>query len=63
MPHDTETSNDILEVSVLRILLHTVLLEVCDLTRQTDIEDKRQAVQRRVGSRVEIVDLVMLMEA
>ena len=59
---NSQTSYHILEVSILGILLHTILIEVGNLSGDTSIKNKRQRIYIGIGSRVQIVDLVVLMK-
>ena len=59
----TESSDHIVQVGILGVLLHAVLIEVADLTRDAGIEKECQRVDRRIRSRVDIIYLIVLMKA
>ena len=62
MTQQAESTYHILKIRVIGILLHTILVEVGNLTRNASIQDERHGVDGRVGSRVEVVHLVVLMK-
>ena len=62
MTEKAETSYYILEIGIIGILLHSVLLKVSNLTRDTCIKDEGHGIKRSIGSRVQIIHLIMLMK-
>ena len=62
MTEKAETSYHILEIGIIGILLHSVLLKVSNLTRDTCIKDEGHGIERCIGSRVQIIHLIMLMK-
>ena len=62
MTEEAEACYHIFEIRVIGILLHPVLVEVGYLTRDTCIQDESHGVDGCIGSRVQIVNLIMLMK-
>lgn len=59
----TETGLHIFEIGVLGIHLAAILLKVGKLPGNTHIKDETQRIERRIGSRVDVVHLIVLAKA
>ena len=62
MTGQSESCYYVFEVSLLDVALRAVLREVGDLPAHAYIEEKCNRIQTRIGSRVEIVDLIAVVE-